>query len=340
MRRLIFFPIEYKLWVRRFLLGFVFFFRYTTFRKCFNLFYVEFERRIRRKIVKGKPYFVKIQPTNICDAGCKYCLKEKSNDPLGKMTLVDYQAIIDSIKNYAYMVALHYSGEPLFNEHIHAMIHYTHTNRIATYMSTNLQQCTPISAQRIVSGGLDLLTVSIDGLTQETYCRHRKEGNLSVVFDNIKILVEEKRKQKCKYPFINLQLLVTAYNEHEVSELRFLARSLGVDGFDFKPVGTYDKSLLPHNPKYIRGVYRKSNIKRKPCWWLWGAMVILWDGAVIPCCMLPFCKEYSNARGKNIFSMRNFSLYQQLRGGTFCFGEKNVCTQCAIPYGNIFSQTM
>jgi len=335
-----FLSIECVLAIKRFLIGCVFFFKYTTFRKCFNLFYVEFERRLSRKVIRGKPYFVKIQPTNICNADCEYCLKEKANDFSGKMSLSDYQAIIDSIKDYTCMVALHYSGEPLFNEHIYTMINYAHKNKIATYMSTNLQQCTPISAQRIVSSGLDLLTVSVDGLTQETYRRHRKKGSLPVVFDNIRILVEEKRKQKCKYPLINLQLVVTVHNEHEVSEFRSVAKSLGVDGFDFKPVGTYDKSILPHNPKYIRGVYRNSNIKRKPCWWLWGAMVISWDCAVIPCCMLPFCKESSNTRGKNIFSMRNSSLYQQLRNGTFCFGDKNVCEQCKIPYGNIFSQTM
>ncbi|MDP8296780.1 MAG: radical SAM/SPASM domain-containing protein [Candidatus Orphnella occulta] len=338
MSRAVFFYIERVLYIKRFMLGAVLFLRYTTFKKCINLFCVELDRMSWRKVARGKPYFIKIQPTNKCDAGCKYCLKEKSTDPIGKMTLFDFKMVIDSVKDYAYMIALHYSGEPLLNDHIYDMISYAHAQKIATYISTNLQQLSPTSARNIISSNLDLLTVSIDGLTQETYRCHRKNGKLSNVFDNIRMLIDEKQKQRSKYPLVNLQLLVTAYNEHEVPGFKSLARSLGVDSFDLKPIGTHDKSLLPRDSKYIRGVYRKKNMKRKPCWWLWGAMVVLWDSAVIPCCMLSTHKEYSSA-GEDIFFMRNSNFYQQLRVKTVCAETKDICSQCAIPYGSIFSQT-
>ncbi|MFH1127833.1 MAG: radical SAM/SPASM domain-containing protein [Candidatus Omnitrophota bacterium] len=324
--------------MKRLMTAILLFLKYATFKKIINFLGVEAERKMGKIIVEGKPYFIKIQVTNMCDAGCRYCLKERPEDSLGKMSLADFKAIIDKVKNYAYMVALHYSGEPLLNEAIYEMAEYAHLNKIATYMSTNLQNFRREDNQRMLTCGLDLLTVAIDGTSERTYKYHRKKGTLAKVLDNISILVETKKKNKSKYPIINLQFIVTSYNEHEALTVKALAKKLRVDSFDLKPVGTYDKKLLPKNHRYLRSVYKKNNFKRRPCWWLWSARVVLWDCKIIPCCMLPFNKN--NLANHDFFSIGNLPLYQKLRRYSYVPDRDSGCGECLIPYGSVFSQTI
>lgn len=194
MKRAFFFPIEHDVMIKRLLLGFIFFVRYATVKKVINLLYVEYERKFQKKISNGRPYFFKIQPTNKCDSGCIYCLKERLDIPLGTMSLQNFKKIVDSVKDYAYMIALHYSGEPLLHNDIYEMVAYVHTQGIATYISTNLQHLKNCDAERMIMSGLDLLTVAIDGITDETYLSHRQGGDITNVINNIKLLVETKKK--------------------------------------------------------------------------------------------------------------------------------------------------
>lgn len=49
------------------------------------------------------------------------------------------------------------------------------------------------------------------------------------------ILVEEGTKAGTKKPIINLRMVVSKDNEHEIEDLRPLAKKIGVDMVSFKP---------------------------------------------------------------------------------------------------------
>jgi radical SAM protein with 4Fe4S-binding SPASM domain len=106
--------------------------------------------------------------------------------------------------------------------------------------------------------------------------------------------VEWKRKLKSATPYIIFQFLVVKPNEHQLNEVKELAKSLGVDEVKFKTAQLYDfengNPLMPENEKYSR--YRKTNsgkyiIKnelKNQCWRMWQGCVVTWDGKVVPCC--------------------------------------------------------
>ena len=335
--------IQFTLVWKRFLRALGLFIKYTTFRKFFNLVCVETERKLQRSCVKGWPYFIKLQASGECDAGCRYCLLQEKKVPRGNMELDTFKKIIDETKAYVYLIALHYYGEPLMNKDIYKMIKYAHVNRIATYMSTNLQHFKKKDAAELILSGLDLLTISLDGASDQTYKQYRQKGDFNVILDNIDVLVKEKRKLKRKYPEINIQFIVMKHNEHEVVKIKEIAGKLQVDSLEFKPLGTFDKSLLPNNPLYLRKIYKYKDLKRQPCWWLWAAMVILYDGSVCPCCMVDPKESAGNLQNESWRIVKNSLLYRKLRSGVFSPDDpvyRRICRDCKIPYGGFISQSI
>ncbi len=320
------------------------FWRYFTVVKLLGLLRVEWERISHREIVSGWPYFIKLQPTNICHAGCSYCLRhEKNRDlPLGQMTLNDCTVIIDKIKKYAFLVGFQYNGEPLCNDYIIDMIQYAHSCRVGTYLSTNLHDLEYDDRQRLVQCGLDLLTVSIDGISAETYNKHRKKGDISLVLSNLRGVVDTKRKLGVG-PFITLQFIVTRHNQHEIPEARRVVQEMGVDELSLKPVGTTDKSLLPDDKDLCRqGVSLGKKRERKMCWWLWGSLVVLWDGSVVPCCHISSRAAGFNVLSDNISSIMNNPVNRSLRRlvASKEISKDHPCGDCQIPYGSLLRQTL
>ena len=76
------------------------------------------------------------------------------------------------------------------------------------------------------------LGVSVDGSTQETYERYRRRGSLEKVLGNIRLLVDERRRQRSRKPFISLCMLINKYNEHQIEEMREIAKDLGMSVTD------------------------------------------------------------------------------------------------------------
>ena len=108
---------------------------------------------------------------------------------------------------------------------------------------------------------LDRLIISIDGTTQEVYEQYRVGGNLDKVMEGAKNIVKWKKELKSKTPFIVFQFLVVKPNEHQMEDVKKLAKEMGVDDVWFKTAQVYDyendpNHLIPTIDKYSR--YKKT----------------------------------------------------------------------------------
>lgn len=133
------------------------------------------------------------------------------------------------MKRYLISIDLFNWGEPLFNKQVYDMIRHAYKHHIITSVSTNFNYFSEKSAEALISSGLDFLILSIDGASQETYEQYRVGGDFQKVIQNIKILVDRKRKLGKKTPFICWQFLVMRHNEHEVEIAKKLSQDLRVD---------------------------------------------------------------------------------------------------------------
>lgn len=162
-----------------------------------------------------------------------------------------------------------------------------------TATSTNAHFLDDKNARKTVESGLDRMIISIDGSTQETYEVYRKEGSLEKVLEGTKRVVEWRKKLKSKTPAILWQFLVVRPTEHQIPEIKKLAKEYGVDKVVFKTAQIYNykngNELIPINDNYSRyanngdGTFSIKNKLIANCWKMWHSCVITWDGQVVPC---------------------------------------------------------
>jgi radical SAM protein with 4Fe4S-binding SPASM domain len=221
------------------------------------------------------------------------------------------------------------------------MVSYAHSKKIYTTTSTNAHYLNDENARRTIESGLDRLIISLDGTTQEVYQQYRIGGNLNKVLEGARNVVKWKRELKSKTPFIIFQFLVVKPNEHQLEEVKNLAKEIGVDDVWFKTAQVYDyendpHQLIPSNEKYSRykkvnGNYQLKSSLQNHCWRLWHAPVITWDGLVVPCC---FDKDAQHRLGdlknKSFKEIWNDELYVNFRKD-LSRGRRNIdiCANCS-----------
>ena len=326
--------------------------RYFRWKKLFNFLKVEVQLRLGLQKLRGAPYEWEIDTTNICQLKCPLCHTGLGTIHRGKGTMhYDlFTKTIDQIKDYCIWLTLYSWGEPFLNKRIHELVSYAHRNHIATIISTNLNKpLTSEMAENIIKSGLDVMIISLDGVTQAIYQIYRVGGHLDRVLDNIKLLAQKKQELGFKTPYLEWQFIVMRQNEHQIPEARKLATELGVNSIIFKkvdfPHGTDDPKMaeqwLPRNhPEYLRTEpfskpYREDGQR---CWRLWRSAVVNWDGGLAPCCYLTDkADDFGDANTSSVKEIWNNDDYTTARG-MFRNGympEKWVgCMSCSVYLGS------
>ncbi len=246
----------------------------------------------------GYPYMAHISPSGLCDLKCNLC---PTNNPqaIGKTLLPfnTYKKFIDEIGDYLLYIILWSWGEPLLNPQFPRMVQYAKEKGILTVTSTNLNKLNNEDTKKLVASGLDVLVIAADGVTQEVHSKFRQGGNIQNVIEHVRMLVEEKHHQGTNKPLLNLRMVVSKDNEHQVEDFKNLARDLGVDMVSIKAFSTrqagyakkeFDRQYAPSTNKYRWYRYLKDfKPDKKPkeyrCKFPWTKPTLFADGTVLAC---------------------------------------------------------
>src|SRR6476469_4062181 len=245
----------------------------------------------------GSPIAISVEPTTSCNLRCPECPSglRAFTRPTGMLQKNFFKETIDQLAPHLSYLVFYFQGEPYLNPDFLNMVHYAASKKIYTATSTNAHYLTDANAQRPVESGLDNLIISIDGTTQEVYKQYRVGGNLKKVLEGAANIVKWKKELGSKKPFIIFQFLVVRHNQHQIEEVKKMAKEIGVDEVRLKTAQVYDyqndpNQLIPTIAKYSR--YKKDKSGKMAfkgnnanhCWRLWHDPVITWDGSVVPCC--------------------------------------------------------
>jgi radical SAM protein with 4Fe4S-binding SPASM domain len=290
---------------------------------------------------RGKPFTVSIEPTTSCNLRCPECPSglRQFTRPTGALSLELYRDIIDQLSPGLFYLILYFQGEPFLNPLFFKMVEYARRKRIYTATSTNAHFLNDNFARKTVESGLDRIIISLDGLDQESYEKYRAGGSVEKVLEGTRNLVRWKKELKSRTPYIILQFIVFSTNEHQVGELKKVARELGVDKLELKTAQVYNyedgNDLIPSNPDYARykkenGKFRIDNPLNNHCLRMWRGCVITWDGLVVPCC---FDKDGSHRMGDlkiNSFDeIWRGKAYDEFRRKLFSTrSEIDICKNC------------
>lgn len=263
--------------------------------KVLSSFYVS--RLFNKPVQWGYPVSISFEPTTSCNLRCPECPSglRAFTRPTGMLQQDFFRKTIDEIYRELLYLIFYFQGEPYLNPGFLEMVKYAASKKIYTATSTNAHYLTDENARRTVESGLDRLIISIDGTTQDVYTQYRVGGNLDKVIQGAKNIVKWKQQLNSKTPFVFFQFLVVKPNEHQIEDIKKLAKEIGVDEVRFKTAQVYDyetdpNQLIPSIQKYSRynreenGTYTAKNKLANRCWKMQHANVITWDGLVVPCC--------------------------------------------------------
>src|SRR5215213_5801352 len=250
-----------------------------------------------RPIQWGQPISISFEPTTSCNLRCPECPSgmRAFTRPTGMLKKDFFRETIDELSSDLLYLTFYFQGEPYLNTDFLDMVKYASGKGIYTATSTNAHYLNDANARRTIESGLDRLIISIDGTTQDVYQQYRVGGKLSRVLEGASNIVKWKKELKSKTPFIIFQFLVVRHNEHQIEEVRRIAKEIGVDDVRLKTAQVYDyendpNNLIPTITKYSRykkegdGKMKFKGNTKNHCWRLWHDPVITWDGAVVPCC--------------------------------------------------------
>ena len=302
-----------------------------------------FSKWSKQALQYGVPFNVSIEPTTTCNLGCPECPSGLKNftRPTGNLDYNFYKKTIDEIGDKLIYLYFYFQGEPYMHPKFLELVRYASHKKIYTVTSTNAHFLTERKAKETVESGLDRILISIDGTTQETYEQYRIGGSLEKVLEGTKNLVETKKALNSTTPHIVFQFLVVKPNEHQVEEVKRLAKEIGVDEVKLKTAQVYDfengNDLIPTIDKYSRyqkqsdGKYKIKNALLNHCWKLWHSTVITWDGKIVPCC---FDKDAQHQLGdlnnKTFSEIWQSDLYQSFRSRILkSRKEIDICTNCS-----------
>ncbi len=301
--------------------------------------------QLRKKPVQwGLPVSISFEPTTSCNLRCPECPSglRAFTRPTGMLQKDFFRQTIDEIHKELLYLIFYFQGEPYLNPGFLEMVRYAADKKIYTATSTNAHYLNDENARKTVESGLDRLIISIDGTTQDTYKQYRVGGNIDKVIEGAKNIVKWKKQLNSKTPFVFFQFLVVKHNEHQVEEIKQLAKEIGVDEVRFKTAQVYDyendpNNLIPSLDKFSRyrknsaGVYEPKNKLANRCWKLWHSNVITWDGLVVPCC---FDKDamhrLGNLKNETFKTVWQNDNYKQFRA-ELMMGRKNIdiCANCS-----------
>jgi len=319
-----------------------------TFRRFWNgikvlgSFYAS--RLLHKSVQWGYPVSISFEPTTSCNLRCPECPSglRAFTRPTGMLQKDFFTRTIDEIHRELLYLIFYFQGEPYLNPDFLDMVKYAASKGIYTATSTNAHYLTDNIAKRTIESGLDRLIISIDGTTQDVYQQYRVGGNIDKVIEGAKNIVKWKKELNSKTPFVFFQFLVVKPNEHQIEEIKKLAKEIGVDEVRFKTAQVYDyetdpNKLIPTIDKFSRykkntdGGYTPKNKLANRCWKMQHANVITWDGLVVPCCFdKDAMHQLGNLKNQSFKEVWNNDNYKQFRS-QLMNSRKNIdiCANCS-----------
>jgi len=275
----------------------------------------------RSRPIAAYPAGLFLEPSANCNLKCTTCVTvDYRTRNKGFMDFEQFTKVVDHVKP-AYLVLGGY-GEPTLNKRYLDMIRYAKRRRISVKSVTNATTLNEKMAEEIVASGLDLLNISLDGATKETFEKIRIGASFDVVVRNIKLIVSAKKRLGAGKPAVNIDMTIFKDNVHEIPAMirlchaefgiepvfslfmlydkedkrhlalsdtpeirRFLAE--GIEEAGQRGYGASASSLII-NLEVLKMKYTKK--VTSPCFLPWLGMNLTWDGRAFPCCYYYDCQ--------------------------------------------------
>lgn len=238
----------------------------------------------RSTSIPAFPTVLQIELSNRCNLECVMCPRQNMTRSVGDMSLEVFAKIIDEARGKAELAILHLLGESMMNPALYEMIRYCRDAGIRTSLSTNATLLDEEHAQRLADSPLDILILSLDGATAETYERVRQRGDFAQTVENIQGFLDVRRGSR---PYTIVQMIELADTSAEKEDFLRRWTGRGVRAL-VKPFTAWqgDSAQIASlgSPKALEP------LRHRVCDRAWAWLTVYQDGTVAPC-----CRDYNGA---------------------------------------------
>jgi radical SAM protein with 4Fe4S-binding SPASM domain len=189
------------------------------------------------------------------------------------------------------------------------MARYAHESGITTKFHTNATLLTEEKSVELIEAGLDQVSFSFDGYDKKTYESIRVNADFKKTIANIVRLLRVKQKLNSRKPYAILELIdfPDLYKQVDSRQKQEFLKN-----FQGLPLNRVEVKEM-HNWAGEIGAGRKTR-KYSPCTFLWQALIIFWDGSVLPCTQdFHGCYTLGNAQEMSLAEIWNNEKMVRLR---------------------------
>lgn len=233
---------------------------------------------IQKNIDYDFPKHIFIESTSACNLKCKMCARNQNSALSGNMDFDLFKKIVNEAKKYGPRSFSPYgNGEPLLAPDIIKMIKYIKESDPgnAVILTTNGTLLTKEKSEELVKYQVDKIAISFTSPDKKIYFEKTGVDKLEEVEKNIKQLINIKKEKKSYKPLIFVRMIADRETDNQAKEFLQKWENEKVIA-EVRPMHNYGGN--------VKANYIKTNAKRYPCYHLWLAPTILWDGDFVICC--------------------------------------------------------
>jgi MoaA/NifB/PqqE/SkfB family radical SAM enzyme len=187
---------------------------------------------------------VYIEPTNTCNLGCRTCMRNVWDEPLGFMNETTFARILQGLEVFTPPPTVFFGGfgEPLSHPRIVDMIRRVKALGCRTELISNGVYLSPQVAHALAEASLDVLWVSLDGSRPESYADVRLGAEFPQVIENLKYLQRLLIQRHQVHPQLGIAFVAMRRNIADLPAVLRLGSRLGAAYFSIS-------NVLAHTPE-------------------------------------------------------------------------------------------
>ncbi|MFO7942790.1 MAG: radical SAM protein [Anaerolineales bacterium] len=206
-----------------------------------------------------------LEVTNRCNLNCRTCMRNVwDKNEGGFLTLSLFRKLLQEAASLAGPIEFFFGGygEPLLHPHILTMIQETKVEGFHTSLITNGMLLSSEMSDKLIDAGLDMLWVSIDGASPESYADVRLGAELPEVIENLEFLLSARRKafadaRWAGKPRLGISFVASQGNIDELPAVLELGQRLGATRF-------FVTNLLPHREEQLEDILYRPLLDHVP----------------------------------------------------------------------------
>jgi len=265
----------------------------------------EWRRQARRALQTAKdaaqsfqwprrPQAINVEITAICDARCIHCPREDMERSQRPMPLDLFKKLVDEAAELGVPdLCPNGFGEILtmrsFDEHLAYARSKPHRFRIL--VNTNGFRMDDEKIESFLRHEVDLLNITLDGATAETFEKIRVRLKLDQIEDNIRRLIKTRNDRGMTVPKIRVGMIAIPQNKHEhralLAKWQGVADFVGIGGFTNRAGSLDENELIPDAAQRLPSESQAIEVGRRAarsCVLPFRDMNIWADGRAVLCC--------------------------------------------------------